>query len=289
MHVQEIRRKCLAHGYVTDDKMATTLALMQRLERPLLIEGEAGVGKTAIATTLAKVMQTQLVRLQCYEGLDTNAAVYEWNYSRQLLWMKFNEEGRSSSDEENIFDRQFLLERPLLKAIQQTVAPVLLIDEIDRADEAFEAFLLELLSEFQITIPEIGTITARSKPLVILTSNGTRELSDALRRRCLYHYLGFPDASKELAIIKQRLPDLDQTLARQIVCFVQALRDIHLRKRPGIAETLDWACALMGVDIRDLHTTDFDVSTTLSCLLKTREDTDTVSKNMLDELIAAVP
>ena len=183
LNEKELKNRCLSAGYVTDDALATTLLLMQRLSRPLLVEGEAGVGKTAIAKTLANVLDTELVRLQCYEGLDTNAAVYEWNYSHQLLWIKMQDEGRAGRpDDTNIFDRRFLLERPLLKAIQCETSPVLLIDEVDRADEAFEAFLLEVLSDFQITIPELGTIRARTIPYVVLTSNGTRELSDALRR-----------------------------------------------------------------------------------------------------------
>jgi len=264
-------------GYVTDDELATTLVLMEELGRPVLIEGEAGVGKTAIAAALACARDTQLIRLQCYEGIDASSAVYEWNYTQQLLWIKLCEQRDESLQESDIYEKRFLLERPLLKSIVQEKAPVLLIDEVDRADEAFEAFLLEVLSDFTVTIPELGTIRARSIPFVVLTSNGTRELSDALRRRCLFHYVPFPSFEKELAILSAHLPDVDLKLLMQISRFVQTIRGMDIRKRPGVAETIDWARALCGFDVNILVDNPEVVRTTLSCLLKTTEDQQFVS------------
>ena len=224
-------------GYITDDGLATAIGLAIDLGRPLLLEGEAGVGKTEIANSLASILDTRLIRLQCYEGLDASSAIYEWNYQRQLLSIKASEFSKRDPKEleDHIFSESFLLERPLLKAIRQQTAPVLLIDEIDRADMEFEAYLLEILSEFQITVPELGTIKATSIPHVILTSNGTRELSDALRRRCLYSYIEFPNLQRELEIIVARLPDIENTLARQIAKFVHELRKEDLENMPGIA------------------------------------------------------
>jgi MoxR-like ATPase len=261
-------------GYVADKELATAAVLMGRLDRPLLLEGEAGVGKTEVAKSLAAALSLRLIRLQCYEGLDANAAVYEWNYQRQLLAIKIWEgEGISAAEKErHIFQEEFLLRRPLLEAISQDRPPVLLIDEIDRADEAFEAYLLEVLSDYQVSVPEYGTIAARAKPLVVLTSNASRELSDALRRRCLYHFVDFPSEDKELRILSLRLPGIEQRLAGQIVRFVQALRRGEMRKRPGIAETLDWARALVGLGVTDLAAEPDSVEATLLCLLKTRED-----------------
>jgi MoxR-like ATPase len=227
----KIKQQFAQQGYIADEELATTLGLMQSLERPLLVEGEAGVGKTEIAKALAGVMDSLLIRLQCFDGLDTNAAVYEWNYTRQLISIKLHEASNQRTDID-VFSEEFLMERPLLQSIRQEQSAVLLVDEIDRADEAFEAYLLELLSDFQISIPELGTIKAKSKPRVVLTSNGTRELSDALRRRCLYHYIDYPDKRKELAIINSRLPGIQQKLAGQIVSFVQQLRQLELLK-PG--------------------------------------------------------
>ena len=271
--ISGLKTKLEAQGYIADDELIMTLLLMEDLNRPLLVEGEAGVGKTEIAKTLAAVHECPLIRLQCYEGLDNNAAVYEWNYSHQLLSIKM-QENRQIPDggETEIFSEKYLLERPLLKAIRQTVKPVLLIDEIDRTDEAFEAFLLELLSEFQISIPELGTIKAKSIPLVILTSNATRELSDALRRRCLYHYLDYPVAEKELEIIRRKLPGIAVNLSNQIVAFVQKLRSSELRKKPGIAETLEWSAALMGFAHGETGLTTEIIYQTKSCLLKTQDD-----------------
>ena len=273
-------------GYVAERQLATAVVLMQQLGRPLLLEGEAGVGKTEVAKALAAVLDAPLIRLQCYEGLDANAAVYEWDYQRQLLAIKIWEgEGRSAEEKErHIFEESFLLKRPLLKAISANTAPVLLVDEIDRADEEFEAYLLEVLSDFQISIPELGTVTAKAIPYVVLTSNGTRELSDALRRRCLYHYVDFPGADKELRIVLARLPGIDERLAGQVVRFVQAIRKEDLRKKPGVAETLDWAAALMGGGVEDLRKDPEALHESLLCLLKTREDQAAVPIEVVERL-----
>ena len=277
-------------GYIADPQLATALSLMERLKRPLLLEGDAGVGKTEVAKSLATVLDCPLIRLQCYEGLDSQAAVYEWNYQRQLLAIKISENEHLSTTEreKHIFERDFLLERPLLQAISMETSPVLLIDEIDRADEEFEAYLLEVLSDFQISVPELGTIKATSIPYVILTSNGTRELSDALRRRCLYHYVDHPSEDKELRIVNARLPEIDQLLAGQIVRFVQAVRREDLRKKPGIAETLDWAAALVGLGVHDMAGDPETVHDTLMCLLKTREDQGQIPIEVVERLIGKV-
>ncbi|MEZ5445230.1 MAG: MoxR family ATPase [Gammaproteobacteria bacterium] len=261
-------------GYIADRPLATTLLLMESLERPLLLEGDAGVGKTALAQAYAAAHDTQVIRLQCYEGLDVGQAVYEWNYAHQLLAMKLQEHSDRplAQTEAEIFSERFLLPRPLLKAITQDRPPVLLIDEIDRADEQFEAYLLELLSDWQVSIPELGTIRARSIPHVMLTSNGTRELSDALRRRCLYYFLDYPGVEKELRIVENRLPGINAQLARQVVKFVHGVRALDLRKRPGVAETLDWAAALMALEIPSLPENAERIIDTLGCLMKTQED-----------------
>ena len=279
-----------AVGYIADRDLATALWLMDFLARPLLLEGAAGVGKTEVAKALAAVHGAELIRLQCYEGLDKNAAIYEWNYQRQLLAIKAREGTGASAEavEEHIFSEAYLLERPLLAAIRRARPPVLLIDEVDRADEEFEAFLLELLSDFQVSIPELGTVTATSMPRVVLTSNGTRELSDALRRRCLYHYVDFPDVDREARIIMVRLPGIDATLALQIARMVQAIRKEDLRKVPGVAETLDWAAALAGLDVRDLRDAPEAVHDTLMCLLKTHEDRARLTAEVADRLVGKV-
>ncbi len=273
-------------GYVAGDDLAMAVHLSLTLGRPLLLEGAAGVGKTDIARVLAAVRDTQLIRLQCYEGLDAQQAIYEWNYQRQLLSIRAaaedGETGRSV--EERIFSEEFLLERPLLKAIRQPEPPVLLIDEIDRADEEFEAYLLEVLSEFQITVPELGTLVATSRPIVILTANGTRDLSDALRRRCLYAHVAYPDRQTELAILKSRCAGIETKLAGQIVGFVQSLRKEDLEKQPGIAEMLDFASALMGLGIADLTRDPVVLQATLATLLKTQTDRDNITTEVAQRL-----
>ncbi|MEM1363187.1 MAG: MoxR family ATPase [Pseudomonadota bacterium] len=261
-------------GYVASDDLAVALHLALTLGRPLILEGAAGVGKTDVARSLAELRETDLIRLQCYEGLDAAQAIYEWNYQRQLLAIRAaaedGETGRTVED--RIFSRNYLLERPLLAAITREVAPVLLIDEVDRADEEFEAYLLEILADFQVTVPELGTITAVTRPMVILTSNGTRDLSDALRRRCLYTYVDYPDRETELAILNARHPGLNDRLAHQIIGFVQALRKEDLEKTPGIAETLDFAAALGGLGLADLTEDPKALQSALTTLLKTQSD-----------------
>jgi MoxR-like ATPase len=293
MKVMEITRdkisdRLAAVGYIADHDIATALWLMDFLKRPLLLEGEAGVGKTEVAKALAAVHGAELIRLQCYEGLDQNAALYEWNYQRQLLAIKTREGEDADAIEEHIFSERYLLERPLLAAIRRIDAPVLLIDEVDRADEEFEAFLLELLSDFQVSIPELGTIKATSIPRVVLTSNGTRELSDALRRRCLYHYVDFPDVDREAKIIITRTPGIDTSLALQIARMVASVRKEDLRKVPGVAETLDWAATLAGLDIHDLRQEPEAVHETMMCLLKTREDHSRLTREVTDRLLGKV-
>lgn len=272
-------------GYLADPDLATTVWLAGELQRPLLLEGDAGVGKTALATALAQAQGAVLVRLQCFEGLDMAQAAYEWNYGRQLMAIRLHEGQPGTVKESDIFSREFLLERPLLKAISQEGPCVLLIDEIDRADEAFEAFLLEVLADYQITVPEIGTLKARHIPRVILTSNGTRELSDALRRRCLYHHLDYPTLAREIAIVKTTLPDADTRLVEEAVQFVQRLRHENLFKTPGIAETLDWIKALLCLNHNSLPEDMAVVLTTLGCLLKTREDRFLIGADRTRQLI----
>jgi MoxR-like ATPase len=285
---ETISDRLAAVGYVADRDLATALWLMEFLKRPLLLEGQAGVGKTEVAKALAAVHGAELIRLQCYEGLDQNAALYEWNYQRQLLAIKAREGEDASLIEEHIFSEKYLLERPLLAAIRRLDPPVLLIDEIDRADEEFEAFLLELLSDFQVSIPELGTVKAVSIPRVVLTSNGTRELSDALRRRCLYHYVDFPDVDREARIIVVRQPNVDTALALQIARMVAAIRKEDLRKVPGVAETLDWAATLAGLDVHDLRDAPETVHETLICLLKTHEDRARLAREVTDRLLGKV-
>ncbi len=277
-----------AAGYIAERGLAAALLLMLELGRPLLLEGDAGVGKTEVAKVLAAVRGARLIRLQCYEGLDVHAAMYEWNYQRQLLAIKLLEHDDRSvaRKEEDIFSERYLLKRPLLEAISCTDPPVLLIDEVDRADEAFEAYLLELLSDFQITIPELGTLQATSRPLVVITSNGTRELSDALRRRCLY--IDYPDFAKELAIVQVKAPQAAGLLAQQVVGFVQSVRRMELQKKPGIAETLDWAAALLRLGISTLDVDGAErIMETLSALIKTREDRAAFPREVVARLAAA--
>ena len=270
----------LAQGdYVADRSLATAVFLTLRMRRPLFVEGEAGVGKTEVARVLAGVLGRRLVRLQCYEGLDVASAVYEWNYPRQMIRIRLAEmagrdEGGASieSVEEDIFTRRYLIERPLLQALEPDSggAPVLLIDELDRADEPFEAYLLELLADFQITIPELGTVAADEPPVVVITSNRTREIHDAVKRRCYYHWVDYPDATRELAILRVRAPGTAEALSREVVAFVQSLREIDLFKAPGVAETIDWAQALTQLDVLALSPD--VVNDTLGSLLKYQDD-----------------
>ncbi|MBR0881757.1 MoxR-like ATPase [Bradyrhizobium japonicum] len=282
----EIAQALAASGYIADADLATAISLMQLLRRPLLLEGEAGVGKTEVAKALAKVHATELIRLQCYEGLDQSSALYEWNYQRQLLAIQAHR--GADSIEDQVFSEKYLLERPLLAAIRRAQAPVLLIDEIDRADDEFEAFLLELLSDFQVSIPELGTIAAVTIPHVVLTSNGTRELSDALRRRCLYHYVDYPDVDRETRIILARVMGASPSLSLQIARMVEGVRKEELRKVPGVAETLDWAAALVGLDVTNLHDAPETVHETLVCLLKTHEDRARVTPEVTQRLLGKV-
>src|SRR5258706_8790934 len=274
-------------GYIAEPEIATAVYLAREMRKPLLVEGEAGVGKTEIAKVLARMLSTELVRLQCYEGLDTNTALYEWNYQRQLLRLRIAErEARDPAElEDLIFGREYLLERPLLRAITRREGPaVLLIDEIDRADEGFEAFLLEVLSDFQITIPELGTIRAEHVPLVVLTSNPSREIGDAVRRRCPSLYVEHPGFEKELRILGARVPGLDAQLGRQVTRFVQRLRSRELRKRPGVAETIDWARALLRLGQGSLQLEAVQIS--LGCLLKDEHDLRAIGESAVSELLA---
>lgn len=277
--------------YVADRSLATVLYLSLSLHRPLFLEGEAGVGKTEIAKVLATVLGRRLLRLQCYEGLDVSAAVYEWNYPRQMVEIRVSEAiGDRDRDTlaTDIFDRRFLIERPLLQALQPDLAgpPVLLIDELDRSDEPFEAFLLEVLSDYQITIPELGTIKAPEPPIVIITSNRTREIHDALKRRCLYHWLDYPDAARELEILSVKAPNAPAALAREVVAFVQELRGMDLFKLPGIAETIDWADALTQLDKISLDPQTID--NTLGVLLKYQDDIAKVHGSPAAEILDEV-
>ncbi|WP_420403276.1 AAA family ATPase [Nisaea sp.] len=289
---KELQARLAETGYIAEDSLAMALTLATEIHRPLLLEGEAGVGKTDIARALATLLGTRLIRLQCYEGLDANATLYEWNYQRQLLSIRAREasEGTDSAEslEKHIFSEDYLLRRPLLEAISQPEPPVLLIDEIDRADEEFEAFLLELLADYQVTVPELGTIEAVSVPHVVLTSNGTRALSDALRRRCLYSWVDYPDAEKERAILAGRMPEIDDELARRIVGFVQQLRREELEKVPGIAETLDWATALVGLKVAKLEDNLELLQASLICLLKTEADQRAIAPEVTQRLIGKV-
>jgi len=279
-------------GYVASDDLAMAVYLATSLGRPLLLEGAAGVGKTQVAKTLSQILDTRLIRLQCYEGLDAATSIYEWNYQRQLLSIRAtaasaDTEGNDgpADIEKKIFSEQYLLKRPLLEAIQQDKSPVLLIDEIDRADEEFEAYLLELLSDYQITIPELGTIKATTRPHVILTANGTRDLSDALRRRCIYCFVDYPDKETELAILKRHFAQINSHLAEQIVGFVQALRKEDLEKKPGVAELLDWTAALCGLGINDLSDDPVTMQASLVCLLKTQVDQAAIPTEIAQRLV----
>ena len=285
--IDELQGALAMRNYIADRPLATALFLALKLNKPLLLEGEAGVGKTEIAKTLTTILGTQLIRLQCYEGLDAATAIYEWNYTRQLLQIRLAE-AQGTSQVANIFTREFLIQRPLLHAIDasHTQAPVLLIDELDRADEEFEAFLLELLSDWQITIPELGTIKAKFPPIVIITSNRTREVHDALKRRCLFHWVDYPTLDKELTILAARIPNINATLARQIVVFVQELRRLDLFKIPGVAETIDWANALVALNTTAL--TLETVDDTLGAILKYQDDLQQVKGEAVKAILARV-
>jgi MoxR-like ATPase len=288
--VDALRRRLQSEGYVAERELAAALMLMLDLGRPLLLEGDAGVGKTEVAKALAALHATRLIRLQCYEGLDAHAAMYEWNYQRQLLAIKLLESDDRSvaQKEQDIFSERFLLKRPLLEAITAQVPVVLLVDEVDRADEAFEAYLLELLSDFQLSIPELGTVHAVSRPLVVITSNGTRELSDALRRRCLYQYIEYPSFEKELAIVELKAPAAAGALARQVVGFVQSVRRLELQKKPGVAETLDWTAALLRMGISTLDERGAErILESLIALVKTRADRAGLSRDVVERIAAA--
>lgn len=285
--IEDIETKFADQGYITDRMLATTMYLSSVLGKPIFLEGEPGVGKTEIAKVMATVLGSELIRLQCYEGLDTHTALYEWNYPRQILEVRL-QEARGVEKEQigrNIFSEEFLLKRPLLAALQAqgTTPPVLLIDEVDRSDEEFEAFLLEVLSDFQITIPEIGTIKAKVRPIVVLTSNRTRELHDALKRRCLYHWIDYPSFQKEMQIVAARVPGIKERLSRQVCRFMEVIREQDLYKRPGIAETIDWAQALLSLGADEL---DPDVVySTLGCILKFKGDMEKVQEANLRQLV----
>ena len=277
--------------YIGDRSLATVLFLALRMGRPLFLEGEAGVGKTEIAKVLSAALGRRLIRLQCYEGLDVSAAVYEWNYGAQMIAIRMAEatgEGDKARVEHDVFSERFLIKRPLLQALEPDPAgpPVLLIDEIDRTDEAFEAFLLEVLADFQVTIPELGTVKAAQPPIVLVTSNRTREVHDALKRRCLYHWVGYPDAARELAILRAKVPGIAKKLSAQVVAFVQALRKEDLFKSPGVAETLDWAGALTELDVVALDPA--TVSDTLGALLKYQDDIARLDGNKVKALLDVV-
>lgn len=285
--IEDVQRAMFAQDYIADRSLATAVFLALKRRKPLLLEGEPGVGKTEVARVLAALLGTRLIRLQCYEGIDINTAVYEWNYTRQMLHIRLMEAGSINRTDElkEIFGPDFLLQRPLLQAIDpnNTQAPVLLIDELDRSDEEFEAYLLELLSDFQITIPEIGTIRAKEPPFVILTSNRTREIHDALRRRCLYYWIDFPTLEKEYAIILARMPGIPERLAKQVCTFVRELRSVDLYKAPGVAETLDWIGSLLA--LQQLELVEGPVRDTLGALLKYQDDILKIGGSDLNKLI----
>ncbi|RME45138.1 MAG: MoxR family ATPase [Caldilineae bacterium] len=289
--IEEVQTALRRHRYIADRPLATAIFLCLKLGKPLFLEGEAGVGKTEIAKVLAAMLDRSLVRLQCYEGLDVNTAVYEWDYARQMLEIRLLEAAGPVDEQaalKKIFSPEFLLKRPLLQAIDRPdgIEPVLLIDELDRADEEFEAFLLEILSDFQVTIPEIGTLRAEQPPVVVITSNRTREIHDALKRRCLYQWIDYPSFEKEYNIVRTKVPAAPEALARQVVAFVQALRREDLYKLPGVAETLDWAAALVALNRQEID--EAVLADTLGLLLKYRDDVQHVSGGVAQRLLAQV-
>jgi MoxR-like ATPase len=280
--IDVIHEQLTRHRYISDQSLATVLYLSYHLSKPIFLEGEPGVGKTEVALVLSDILSTELIRLQCYEGLDANTALYEWNYPKQLLRIKMDEQCGLSPEEmgQVIYSEPYLIKRPLLEAIQSSPGntPVLLIDELDRADEEFEAFLLEILSDFQVSIPEIGTLKATRKPMVVITSNRTRDIHDALKRRCFYHWIDYPDLEKEMKIIHARVPKLEKSLIHQIAIFMQNIRKEDMLKRPGVSETLDWAEALLKLHRRVLD--EETVEQTLGCILKYREDIQNFKSNI---------
>jgi MoxR-like ATPase len=285
--IDDVELQLAEHDYISDRMLATSIYLAIKMQKPLLLEGEPGVGKTEVAKVIAKLLDTELIRLQCYEGLDSQTALYEWNYPRQMLELRL-QEARGAEKKEigsNIFSEEFLLKRPLLCAIQSEseIPPVLLIDEIDRSDEEFEAFLLEVLSDFQITIPEMGTIKAKRSPIVILTSNRTRDLHEALKRRCLFHWIDYPSVERETRIITTRVPNIHVELASQLCHFMKLIREKELFKLPGVAETIDWAEALLTLNTDELDTE--TAEQTLGCILKYKADTDKIHGNEITELV----
>ena len=282
--IEQLQRRLERHGYIAERPVATAIQLAAVLGRPLLVEGPTGVGKTAIAGAMSSVLDTHLIRLQCYEGIDTSSALYEWNYQKQLLDIRLAE--ASGSGRADIFSVDYLLKRPLLEAITSSTAPVLLIDEVDRSDEEFEAFLLELLSDWQVSVPELGTLTARQVPYTVLTSNRTRDLADALRRRCLYLWIDYPSFDKELAIVRARVPGAGEAISARIVAFVQMLRRLPLEKAPGVSETLDWVAALLYLDRNRLGPE--VIESTLGVLLKHVEDQRRVRSRFLQALLAGL-
>lgn len=287
--IEKIQQAMAKQKYIADRAMATTIFLANALKKPILFEGEAGVGKTEVAKVLARMLRTKLIRLQCYEGLDANHALYEWNYPKQILRIQMArtiQQGAQDEVGKEIFGEEYLIKRPLLEAItsDSPVAPVLLIDEIDRADEEFEAFLLEVLSDFQISVPEIGTLTAKHTPFVVLTSNRTREINDALKRRCLYLWISYPSFEREYEIVSTKVPRIDKSLAAQICAFMQEVRQIDFYKKPGVAETLDWASALLA-----LHKDGLDRATveeTLGCIFKYTEDMEKIRGKQLEAILS---
>jgi MoxR-like ATPase len=281
--IDDLQNKLTANKYIADRSLATSIFLAHKLQRPLLLEGEAGVGKTEVGKVLAAIHDTELIRLQCYEGLDVHHAVYEWNYTRQMLNIRLHENQDGAISEEDLFSEAFLIERPLLKALRSEQQAVLLIDEIDRSDVEFEAFLLEMLSDFQVTIPEIGTVQAKHPPIVVITSNRTREIHDALKRRCIYHWIDYPSFEKELEIVITKNPGIQQKLAQAITSFVQELREADLYKTPGVAETLDWATALAALNqkVIDAET----VEATLGVLLKVQDDIQSVQETGIEKIL----
>jgi MoxR-like ATPase len=287
--IEETRALLLGEHYVADRQLATAVFLALRLERPLFVEGEPGTGKTEIAKVLARALGAELIRLQCYEGLDVSLAAYEWNYARQMLEIRLREATHEAREQiaRELFSERFLIARPLLRALEpHSTPPVLLIDELDRADEPFEAYLLEVLSDFQISIPELGTITAERAPIVVITSNRTREIHDAVKRRCIYHWVDYPDAARELEILRRKVPAAPEALSRQIVAFVQRLRTLELYKLPGLAETLEWGRALLALDARALDAQTLD--DTLGLLLKYQDDIARVKGAAAQRLLEAI-